>query len=939
MLDAVRALKIPGSAPSIAAVGTGFLAAAALRLSTDLFAAGPLACAVAAALGLVGATARVSTRRAAVASAALGVALAAAAFPAARALAWLGGFGGLPALTLAYGLALVALAGAPLGRAAARGGRSAPILAAASFAVAAWLPTWAIVGSVLASGLLTITLEPYVSSPVTRAPPARHLAGTILAFPVVGGALLAWSLARAPLDPTPLGFTALAAGALVGVGLAVSRWAALPGLALVGAVAFAVTQRLPDVLAQGPHAGALAFGAGGLGAGLLLGALRPTLPDVAAATSLAALLLPAALARVPAPVAAWAARAETTTQANRARVAALRERATVAFAGVGATGATALLRRDPNVLAEVDGDIADPATRAGAAERFAGTLAACATDGRARARVGGDDLGLAVEALRAQSFLAIDTAVPDRGFGRAQADARPSLARAWLHPSVRLVALPAPAVLRAGPPADVVVEIVRAPWTDGRRTFPAARDLAATRATLAPGGAHVLALSATTLPDDALPAVVADFLAVYPGASLWLPPQGADTALLLGTVDGAPIPWERVERCVAADRDALVELSVRSPVDLGALALADATSLAALPAGRRVGPGLPASLHAAPRIALAGLGTLDADPARLFTGAPAELAGLGASRALLLDMLREAARGDVRDATARARELARTPGGARALEPVLAPHLDRARQAMARAAREGLASKAWEDAETALATARALAPRHAQTLCLEGELAGARGQLPRAEEAFAACAGADPTSVAAYDGLARARRSRGDLAGTEEALRSALRVGPNSWTTAQNLGFFLLENGRLEEAERMLKQAAATQSRDGGTLAPAPYLALARLYLETQRPELALAQAERAVGLGGGANALAYRGAARYELRQLDMAEEDFRAALAATPTHVLARYGLGQIQASRGEYELAAASFRAVVEADPQFADAREKLGRLARLVSDAPE
>ncbi|MFN7143125.1 MAG: hypothetical protein ACK4YP_05070, partial [Myxococcota bacterium] len=126
--------------------------------------------------------------------------LGAAAFPAARALAWLGGFGALPALTLAYGLALVALAGAPLGPATARAGRAAPILAAAAFSVSAWLPTWWIVGATLIAGLATIRFEPDASPSAARAPRSRHLATAILSFPVLGGALLAWSLARAPLD-------------------------------------------------------------------------------------------------------------------------------------------------------------------------------------------------------------------------------------------------------------------------------------------------------------------------------------------------------------------------------------------------------------------------------------------------------------------------------------------------------------------------------------------------------------------------------------------------------------------------------------------------------------------------------------------------------------------------------------------------------------------
>jgi tetratricopeptide (TPR) repeat protein len=548
--------------------------------------------------------------------------------------------------------------------------------------------------------------------------------------------------------------------------------------------------------------------------------------------------------------------------------------------------------------------------------------------------VGGDDLGLVVQALRAQGFLGIDSAVPDPGLARAQADARPSLARAWLHPSVRLVALPAPAVLQAGPTADAVVAIVRNGWTDGRGRWPDRRALAATRRTLAPGGVQVLAVATTRLPDGALLELLHAFVDVYPAASLWLPPAGADTAILLGPVADAPLPWADVERCVAADPAGLGPLSLHTAVDVAALALADAPALRALAFGAAPGPGLPTSLRDAPSLPLAALPDLPAEPS-VFADAPAELAARAPSRAAFLEVIREAARGDVQNAIEQARKLSETPGGARALEPLVTPHLARARQAMERARQEGRASKGWDEAEAALLTARTLFPAYAPTRCLEGELAASQNQLPRAEEAFSACAELDATSLDAYDGLARVRRLRGNLPGAETALRAGLKAHPERWTAAYNLGLFLLELGRNEESERLLRQAAAVQARDTSAPAnPAPFLALARLYLSTGKAELALAQAQGAVNLARTADALALRGAARYELRQLDESEQDFRDALVLSPDHVIARGGLGQVQAQRGQYELAAASFKAVLARDPENAAARENLHRLAPLL-----
>ena len=67
--------------------------------------------------------------------------------------------------------------------------------------------------------------------------------------------------------------------------------------------------------------------------------------------------------------------------------------------------------------------------------------------------------------------------------------------------------------------------------------------------------------------------------------------------------------------------------------------------------------------------------------------------------------------------------------------------------------------------------------------------------------------------------------------------------------------------------------------------------------------------------------------------------DRDFRAALAIDPRHVTALGGLGKLHATRGQYELAAASFRAVLEVDAQNPAARENLSRLARIARDGLE
>ncbi|MFZ5479161.1 MAG: tetratricopeptide repeat protein, partial [Myxococcota bacterium] len=661
---------------------------------------------------------------------------------------------------------------------------------------------------------------------------------------------------------------------------------------------------------------------------------------VALAAVAVAIALPA-LRWAPAGWAEKAARAHAATVRERDRSEDLRSRAKVLHAGVGPAGATALRQLGADVLAELDGAPADPASRAGEAERFAGTLAACATAGRAHARIGGDDLGLALAALRAQGFALVDTAVPDAGLVRAQAAARPALERLWLHPAVRLVARPSPVVVRLGEDADVVVEIARAPWTDGRVRFPDARGFRATRATLAPGGVHVLALGGTALSAEVFEGVLRAFADTYATASLWLPPSGADTAVLLGAAaSDARIAWATLERCVAADREALAGMALRSAADVAGLALADGAALRALPEATPP-PGIPATVREPPALHLTRFAEAAFDPASVFASdAPlAELKARGEARAGFLRLLAASTSGDTRATIERAREIASTPGGARALEPLVRPHLAHAREAMAEGRREGPASKAWDAAEAALSTARLVHPGLAETRCLEGELAVARGQLLRAEEAFAACAELDPSSADAWQGLAFVRIERRNVVGAEEALRAGVAAAaPDDWMPVQRLGVFLMKLGRHAEAEPLLRQAAAGSAKGGAAVA-APHLALASLYLATDRPDAALLEAKTAMAAERSADALALHGNARAMMRQHDAAERDLRAALELDPRHPGARLGLGGVQAARGEYEHAAASFRAVLEADPGNAIAKSGLERLAPLLREREE
>lgn len=768
---------------------------------------------------------------------------------------------------------------------------------------------------------------------------------------VVAGALgLAWAALRGPLEPSAaasqLWLGAAAVGWLVGRR---GNLAVAVGALLLGGGTWAWQDAFAGALPVEPRE-ALALVAGlGLAGGLAVSGLtKGRAPLVATLGALGALLWIAP--RLDRSAATAAARVQATVRGDQLRADALRdvqERWSRVHVALAADGASSLHTRAGQAVAVVDGTAIGSSGRSAQAERFAAVLGSCLTEGRERARLAGDDLGLATLGLADAGFLAVDVSTPEPAYVRALSGAAPALQRAWLTPAFRLQPVSHPALLHYGPTADLVVQVQHQPWTDARSPSLGVETFRAVRRGLRAGGAYVAVVPARTLAAEQLARVSRDFVRVFPGGHAWLPPAGVDTVLLAARLDDGPLPWAAFDAC-AKEPARLRPYGLRTAVDLAGLHLAGPAELRALPDGAplpRTTPARTGGLRSPVLdLPLPGSGAPGAPEALppddgFDAGAPhAELSSRRATVTRLLQTLRNAADGALPDAFAQARALADAPGGATAVAPLIEPVLTQARAAVARAAREGLASPAWDEAEAALTNARILAPDYAETRCVEGELAERRGQGARAEEAWRACVDGRPERVEGWNGLARIRQQRGDLVGAETALRRALEAAPERWTSAHNLGVFLLGLHRYDEAEPLLDTGAAQQAR-GGLADDVPQLALARLYLETRRPELALAAASRAWDLRPSPEAAFRKGAARYELGQYEGAEIEFRRALELDPGYWLARGGLGQVQAQRGQYDLAAESFREVLARDPRNAAARENLRRLAeRTGGDAP-
>jgi tetratricopeptide (TPR) repeat protein len=117
--------------------------------------------------------------------------------------------------------------------------------------------------------------------------------------------------------------------------------------------------------------------------------------------------------------------------------------------------------------------------------------------------------------------------------------------------------------------------------------------------------------------------------------------------------------------------------------------------------------------------------------------------------------------------------------------------------------------------------------------------------------------------------------------------------------------------GRLEAAEALLETVAREAPRD-----PRPYLGLARVHVAKAKLPEALADAEKAVALGGGREARYLRGRVLGLSRRFEAAVPELRSVVAEDPKDVLAWATLAAVETDLGDDVEAGHAFARSVEA-----------------------
>jgi tetratricopeptide (TPR) repeat protein len=553
---------------------------------------------------------------------------------------------------------------------------------------------------------------------------------------------------------------------------------------------------------------------------------------------------------------------------------------------------------------------------------MAGHLARALAPRFDRALVLGDSQALVTAGLVRDLVERTTVAVPHAEAVRALAEANEAVAAALLHPSVTLVRGANERVVLQADDQDIVVEVARTPWIDGVQGTPGPRQLRARRELLeARRGLYLLVVTVTRMDESAFRGMLADFLSVFPQTWAFLPPSGADQLLLAGWVGEASANWDQFLAVETIARTQLSVIGLGSALDLADRAAVGPGGLAKLAEGgvspRRLV--LPSNLHDGPYLSLEllepyleGPGSwLDVGP---MTQVSVLLEDRVAGKRSFLRLLSSAARGDQQGVFNESRALLAAGGGERALEPILAPYLQRAAELLAEAHAAGLGSQKWTQALAELEAARLMNPRSTTTLAMLGDTHLSLGNVPKAIEKYERVLELDPGHLQALLGSAQAALIMDRFGQAEDLLRQATERNVRSWMAHHNMGEFQANAHRYKAAERHLKIAV---DLSGGQQA-APFAALSTVYFEQGDVAASLFQANRALQLQDTPEHRYLVSRAHFKMENYGIALIHAQKGALRDSGHLGCHFIVGMIQGLNEQHSQCVRSFKRVLELDP---------------------
>lgn len=180
-----------------------------------------------------------------------------------------------------------------------------------------------------------------------------------------------------------------------------------------------------------------------------------------------------------------------------------------------------------------------------------------------------------------------------------------------------------------------------------------------------------------------------------------------------------------------------------------------------------------------------------------------------------------------------------------------------------------------------------------------------------------------PLAEPRWQDEAETLRAKSDWKALEPYARKWLAAHPSSSQAGYHLGIAVMQQGRKEEAEAILRSALKADERDATA-----WSYLAHILYESGKRDEAIKSLDRAIAIRGGESYFyALRAGFMRTERRLDEAKTDIERAIAYRPGLSGYWFTLGQIETARNQLKEAARAYRVALRLDPNYVLARQNL------------
>ena len=515
--------------------------------------------------------------------------------------------------------------------------------------------------------------------------------------------------------------------------------------------------------------------------------------------------------------------------------------------------------------------------------------------------------------------LLLSTPIPS--FTQMMAKQNPERHDLLISPEIQLLPYHPQEIIQQISNVDIMLDIIHSPFPNSINHPNSKSRLLDIQKTLSKTGIYAQLIHTRDFPDQSPQQQALLIAENFPYVQLWLPPQGADSLLIIASQTA--FSWSSFSSRLEGKGFDIMEIS----------SLAIGNKESTIQWGKHKPNDWLYPLQ--PRLHLASLSSYIPSPSEIWIDPPEELTSRLDIKKRFLTILQKAGNGQVNEVFQEASALFQNEiDPSLTLAPLIAPHIKDAQKSIERARSEGQTSKHWEDAQKYAMTAMMLAPQNPIPKGLLGEIAIGQGFPIVARKHFQEILAKNPKNMIGIHGMTRIAGLENNMEEVEKWLNEAVVQGAHDWKNHHNLGIFYQQQGKLTEAEQNFKKALSLAPKESMETR----LLLSEVYLDQGEATRALLEIERIIKIKSSAKAWFLRGRAYFALESWKEAEDDFRRATLADPQYHDARGAIGYVKLVQGDLEGAAQAFRSTLRFDPNNDTAQQNLKLVEKELAKQP-